>query len=124
MTDGFVVETRIETPKSCHRGFWKAGRKEPAGSVVSQSKEGRFKTFANEVLLIEDVKAIFDHFYQQFQLHPGFTWRSILADFLQNVPDDSAPKMASFRYHLDPWKTARFTCAKCGGKYLGSQLAD
>jgi hypothetical protein len=30
MTEGFAVEIRIETPESSHRGFWKAGRKEPA----------------------------------------------------------------------------------------------
>jgi hypothetical protein len=121
--DGFIVEIRIETPGLSDLGFWKAARRQAPESVVSQSNDGRFKTFANEVLLIEDVKAIFDHFYQQFQLHPGFTWRSILDDFLQNVPDDSAPKMASFRYHLDPWKTTRFTCTKCGSESVGSELA-
>jgi hypothetical protein len=87
---------------SSHRGFWKAGRKESAGPVVSQSKDGRFKTFSNEVLGIEEVKAIFEHFYQQFQLHPGFTWRSTLDDFEQSIPDKSVPDVASFRYRLDP----------------------
>ena len=83
--DGFVVEIRIELPESSNRGFWKAGRKEPPARAVSQSKEGRFKTFANEVLSVEEVKAIFDHFYQQFHLHPGFTWRSMLDDLPENV---------------------------------------
>jgi hypothetical protein len=95
MTDGFVVEIRIETPESCHRGFWKAGRKEPAGPVVSQSKDGRFKTFANEVLPAEDVKVIFEDFYQQFQLHPGFTWRSILDDLPENLSFIAGTRNAS-----------------------------
>lgn len=124
MQKGFIIEIRIETPESSDLGFWKAGRREPPGSVVSESKKGRFKTFANEVLRIDEVKAIFEHFYQQFQLHPGFTWRSILDDFLPSIPDKSVPKMASCRYHLDPWKTTRFTCTKCGGEYLGSELTD
>jgi hypothetical protein len=32
--------------------------------------------------------------------------------------------MAQLRYHLDPWKTARFICWKCSSEYLGSQLAE
>jgi hypothetical protein len=122
--DGFIAEIRIETPGSSHFGFWKVGRREPPGRVVSQSKDGRFKTFVNDVLPIEEVQAIFEYFYQQFQLHPGLTWRSILDDFLQSIPDKSVSEIANFRYHLDPWKTSRFTCSKCDGEYLGSELAD
>jgi hypothetical protein len=44
--------------------------KEAPRRQISQSKEGKFKTFTNEALSIEAVKAIFEHFYQQFQLHP------------------------------------------------------
>jgi hypothetical protein len=32
--------------------------------------------------------------------------------------------MATLRYHPDPWRRTQFTCAKCGGRYLGSELAD
>ena len=45
-------------------------------------------------------------------------------DFLESTTNDSVPEIASFRYHLDLWKTTRFTCRKCGGEYLGAELAD
>ena len=122
--DGYIVEIRIETPGSSDFGFWKAGRQEPQGAVVYQSKEGRFKTFTNEVLRLAEVTAILEHFYRHFQLHSDFTWRSILDDLLESVPDKSVSEMATLRYHLDPWKTTRFSCAKCGGDYLGSELVD
>jgi hypothetical protein len=78
LADGFIVEIRIENALPRNLGFWKAGRREPPGELVSQSKEGKFKTFTNEVLSIEDANAIFEHFYRQFELHPDFAWRSIL----------------------------------------------
>ncbi|HYZ75306.1 MAG TPA: hypothetical protein VE641_19665, partial [Chthoniobacterales bacterium] len=42
----------------------------------------------------------------------------------RSAPDKSGPEIASFRYHLDPWKTTRFACARCGGEYLGAELAN
>jgi hypothetical protein len=69
--------------------------KEPAVPVVSQSKDGRFKTFANEIRPAEAVKAIFEHFYQEFQLHPGFTWRSILDHLPENLSFIAGTRNAS-----------------------------
>src|ERR1700730_4308882 len=122
--DGFIVEIRIETVNSSNFGFWKAGRKQPSGPVVMESREGLFQTSSKDLLSIDEVNLIFDYFYHQFMLHPGFKWRSILIDFSQSNPGASAPKMARLRYHLDPWKTARFICSKCSNDYLGSQLAE
>ncbi len=62
-------------------GFWKAGRMERSGSIISQSSDGRFQTFANEAIQPDEVKAIFRHLYLHFEPHPDFTWRSIQKDF-------------------------------------------
>jgi len=42
------------------------------------------------------------------------------------TPDRPRPisKMATLRYNLDPWRTTQFRCKNCGGRYLGSELAD
>jgi hypothetical protein len=122
--DGFIVEVRIETVNSSNLGFWKAGRKQPRGPLVVESKEGLFQTFSKDLLSMDEVNLIFDYFYHQFMLHAGFKWRSILTDFSQSNPGASALKMAQLRYHLDPWKTAPFICWKCSNEYLGSQLAE
>jgi hypothetical protein len=170
---GFIVEIRIEAPGSPNLGFWKAGRHGPPEELVSQSKGGKFKTFANQVLAIEEVKTIFEQFYRQFELHPDFTWRSIFDDLPDNLsfhgnfvpaavmkftpqnfdpnlnlgddwqsnwhsgmdiyPPDykpgSHPAEGDDVSHVrivpkgDSWKTTPFICPKCGGEYLGSQLA-
>jgi hypothetical protein len=122
--DGFIVEIRIETVNSSNFGFWKAGRRQPHGPLVMESREGLFQTFSKDLLSMDEVNLIFDYFYHQFMLHPGFKWRSILIDFSQSNPGASALKMAQLRYHLDPWKTARFICWKCSNEYLGSELAE
>ena len=75
--DGFIVEIRIETVNSSNFGFWKAGRKQPRGPLVMESREGLFQTFSKDLLSMDEVNLIFDYFYHQFMLHPGFKWRSI-----------------------------------------------
>lgn len=75
----FVVEIRIDKNDSDF-GFWKAGTKELAHGIVSEAKAGRFQTFTNEAFRKEVVKAVFQHFYEHFGLHPDFEWRSIKED--------------------------------------------
>ena len=92
--DGFIVEIRIETVNSSDFGFWKAGRKQPPGPLVTESREGLFQTFSKDLLSMDEANLIFDYFYHQFMLHPGFKWRSILTDFWQSNPGAFAPKRA------------------------------
>ncbi len=93
--DGFIVEILIETVNSSNFGFWKAGRNQPRGPLVMESREGLFQTFSKDLLSMDEVNLIFDYFYHQFMLHPGFKWRSILIDFSQSNPGASALKWPS-----------------------------
>lgn len=129
MPEGFVVEIRIEVPGSNHQGFWKAGRREPPGKVVSQSKDGRFKTFANQVLSVQDAQAICEHFYQRFQLHSGFTWTSILNDLLGDIPDGPMPFQVvacpTCRNEVQtPTDRLVFLCPRCETLLRTGELAE
>ncbi len=122
LTDGyFVVEIRIDKSADDF-GFWKAGAKQPVRAVVSQARDRCFQTFTNEALGKEEVKAIFEHFYRQFELHPDFAWRSIKEDLETRKAENSQPRMVIRRCTLDPWKSAKFVCQKCGKEWLGSDL--
>jgi len=80
--EGYVVEVQLKDDVCpIDIGFWKAGRMERSGSIISQVGDGRFQTFANEAIQPDEVKAMFRHCYLHFEPHPDFTWRSILEYF-------------------------------------------
>jgi hypothetical protein len=80
--EGYIVEVQLKDGVCpIDIGFWKAGRMERSGSIISQSGDGRFQTFANEAIQPDEAKAIFRHFYLHFEPHPDFNWRSIQKDF-------------------------------------------
>jgi len=80
--EGYILEVHLKDGVCpIDIGFWKAGRMERRGSIISQSGDGPFQTFANEAIRPDEVKAIFRHFYLHFEPHPDFIWRSIQEDF-------------------------------------------
>ena len=90
LTEGnYIVEIRID--RGSDFDFWKAGTKEPVRGIVSEAKDGRFQTFTNETLRKEAVKAVFQHFYEHFALHPDFEWRSIKEDLEATHSKESGP---------------------------------
>jgi hypothetical protein len=103
LTDGhFVVEIRIDKNDSDF-GFWKAGTKELVHGIVSEAKDGRFQTFTNEALRKEAVKAIFQHFYEHFELHPDFEWRSIKGDLQARQSEEGETALAAAREDENGW---------------------
>ena len=79
----YIVEVNVRKSET-DIAQWKAGRKEPAGAVVSQGKKGLFKTYENEHLSTDEVIAIAEHFFSNQQCHPDFQWRSIREDVKAN----------------------------------------
>jgi hypothetical protein len=81
-----IVEIRLSQGKDeTAHGFWKAGRNEPPGAVMSRGKKGLFKTYENEHLHTEEVIAIAEYFYTRQTCHPNFQWRSIREDLEASV---------------------------------------
>lgn len=77
----YIAEVRVNlSPDGANWDLLKAGRKEPAGAVVDQSKQGLFKTYENECLSTEQVLAIAEFFFLNQNCHPDFQWRSIRED--------------------------------------------
>lgn len=79
----YIVEVNV-TKSERDIAQWKAGRKEPAGAVISQGKKGLFKTYENEHLSTDEVINIAEYFFSNQQCHPDFQWRSIREDVKAN----------------------------------------
>jgi hypothetical protein len=102
LTEGnYIVEIRID--RGGDFGFWKAGTKEPARGIVSEAKDGRFQTFTNEALRKEAVKAVFQHFYEHFELHPDFEWRSIKEDLEARQSKEIGPPKSTNEGKTTNW---------------------